>query len=132
VSERIRITRDIVDGSGPFVAEHLAVRAFEHIDRLKARARTILAANFAALRSMVESSPRLEWVPPAAGTTAFPRVRGVDDTSAFVDRLVTEYDTIAVPGRFFQAPEHIRISFGGPSAMVIEALARLDRALRTL
>jgi aspartate/methionine/tyrosine aminotransferase len=132
VSERIRITRDIVDGSGPFVAEHLAVRAFKHIDRLKARARTILAANFAALRSMVESSPRLEWVPPAAGTTAFPRVRGVDDTSALVDRLVTEYDTIAVPGRFFQAPEHIRISFGGPSAMVIEALARLDRALRTL
>jgi aspartate/methionine/tyrosine aminotransferase len=131
-SERIRTTRDIVDGSGPFVAEHLAVRAFESLDRLKLRARAILAANFAALRSMVESNPRLEWVPPVAGTTAFPRVSGVADTSELVNRLVEDYDTIVVPGRFFQTPEHIRISFGGKIEMVKEALARLDRALRAL
>ena len=81
---------------------------------------------------MVESNPRLEWVAPAAGTTAFPRVSGVADTSAFVDRLVGEYDTIVVPGRYFHAPEHIRVSFGGKPEMFKEALSRLDRALRAL
>ena len=130
VSERIRIARDVVDGSGPFLAEHFALTAVANIDRLRTRARSILEANFTRLRSMAESHPKLEWLAPVAGTTAFPRVRGVSDTSAFVDRLVSEYDTIVVPGRYFQAPEHIRVSFGGKPEIFNEALSRLDRALR--
>jgi aspartate/methionine/tyrosine aminotransferase len=129
VSERVREMRDIIDGSGPFAAEQMAVTAFEQIDRLRARARTILSENLAAVRAMVQSNPHLEWLEPAAGTTAFPRVTGVDDTGALVERLIRDYDTIVVPGRFFQAPQHIRIAFGGRTDMVKEALARLDRAL---
>jgi aspartate/methionine/tyrosine aminotransferase len=81
---------------------------------------------------MAAPHPRLEWLEPAAGTTAFPRVRGVDDTSALVDLLIREYDAIVVPGRFFQAPRHIRVGFGGETNMVREAVSRLDRALRQL
>lgn len=132
VSERIRIARDIVDGSGPFVAERLALTAFTQLDRLRTRARSILETNFNLLRAMAESHPKLEWLAPGAGTTAFPRVRGVNDTSAFVDRLISGYDTIVVPGGYFQAPEHIRISFGGKAEMFKEALSRLDRALRQI
>ena len=129
VSERIRVMRDIVDGSGPFVAERLGLYAFEHLDRLRVRAREILATNLARLRDMACASPHLEWLEPAAGTTAFPRVRGVDDTSALVEGLVRDHDTIVVPGRFFQAPQHIRIAFGGREDMVGEALKRLGKAL---
>jgi len=129
-SERVRMTRDLVDGSGPFVTERLAVTAFENIDRLRSRARVILESNFLLLRSTIESNPRLEWVAPAAGTTAFPRVSDLEETSAFADRLMREFDTAVVPGHFFQAPPHIRVSFGGRSETVKEALARLDRALR--
>ena len=132
VAERVRMARDIVDGSGPFVAERIALTAMMNIERLRTRARSILEKNFELLRSMAESHPRLEWLPPAAGTTAFPRIRGLDDTSAFVDRLIAEYDTIVVPGRYFQSPQHVRISFGGKPEMLKEALARLDRALRDL
>ena len=130
VSARVRETRDIIDGSGSYVAERLALTAFEQIDRLRARARHILADNLAVLRDMAQAHPRLEWLEPAAGTTAFPRVRDIDDTQPLVDRLVRDYDTLVVPGRFFQAPQHIRIAFGGRTEMVREALARLDRALR--
>jgi aspartate/methionine/tyrosine aminotransferase len=130
VSERIRQARDIVDGSGPFVAERLAVTAFEHIDRLRARARSILETNFELVRAMAESHPALEWVAPAAGTTAFPRIRGLADTREFVDTLIRDYDTIVVPGHFFQAPQHIRIAFGGREELLQESLSRLDRALR--
>jgi aspartate/methionine/tyrosine aminotransferase len=132
LSGRIRETRDIIDGSGSFVAESLALTAFQNISRLRARARGILSRNLALVRDMAIAHPRLEWLEPAAGTTAFPKVRDIDDTEAFVDRLITEHDTIVVPGRFFQAPQHIRIAFGGDTVMIKEALRRLDRALRDL
>jgi aspartate/methionine/tyrosine aminotransferase len=130
LSARIRTTRDIVDGSGAFPPEKLAVTAFEKLDLLRARAHGILSKNLAIVEGVLASHPRLEWLKPVAGTTAFPKVKGVDDTSALVDRLITEYDTVAVPGHFFQAPQHIRISFGGKADMLAEGLARLDRALR--
>ncbi len=129
VSQRVREMRDIIDGSGAFVAEQLSVTAFDKIDRLRARARSILSENLAAVRAMAQSNPHLEWLEPAAGTTAFPRVKGVDDTGELVDRLIRDHDTIVVPGHFFQAPQHIRIAFGGRAEMVKEALVRLDRAL---
>ena len=132
VSGRVREMRDIIDGSGPLVAEQLAVIAFAQIDRLRSRARAILSENLATVRAMAQSNPQLEWLEPAAGTTAFPRVRGIDDTSAFVDRLIRDHDTIVVPGHFFQAPRHIRIAFGGNAEIVREAVARLDSALRNL
>ncbi len=129
LSQRVREMRDIIDGSGAFVAEQLSVTAFAQIDRLRARAQSILSENLAAVRAMAQSNPHLEWLEPAAGTTAFPRVKGVDDTSELVDRLIRDHDTIVVPGRFFQAPQHIRIAFGGRAEMIKEALVRLDRAL---
>ena len=130
LSERMRTMRDIVDGSGPFVAESLAVHALSIIDRLRSRARAILGGNLSLVRAALESHPRIEWLEPVAGTTAFPRVRGMDDTAAFVEALIRDHDTIVVPGHFFQAPQHLRISFGGQAEMVREALSRLDRALR--
>jgi aspartate/methionine/tyrosine aminotransferase len=132
LSNRIRETRDIIDGSGSFVAERLALTAFQNIDRLRTRARAILSRNLDLVRAMAASHPRLEWLEPAAGTTAFPKVRDTDDTEAFVDRLIKEHDTIGVPGRFFQAPQHIRIAYGGDTEMIREALVRLDRGLRDL
>ena len=130
LSLRIRETRDVVDGSGPFVAERLALTAFQHIDRLRARARKVFAENLTTLRGMATAHPRLEWLEPQAGTTVFPRVRDLEDTTAFVDTLIRDYDTVAVPGRFFQQPRHLRLSFSGRPEMVREAARRLDRALR--
>jgi hypothetical protein len=130
IAERIRVARDIIDGSGAFVAERLALTAFQNIDRLRTRARAILSRNLDLVRAMASAHPRLEWLEPAAGTTCFPRVRDIDDTEPFVDHLVKAHDTIVVPGRFFQAPQHIRIAFGGETEMIRGALSRLDRALR--
>ena len=56
----------------------------------------------------------------------------MEDTRTLVDTLVRDYDTLVVPGHFFQSPTHIRISFGGEPEMVKEALARLARALEVL
>ncbi len=132
LSERIRITRDVIDGSGAFIAERVAAIALGEIDRLRLRARQLLGENFMALKAMAASHPRLEWLEPVAGTTAFPRLRGVDDATPFVDTLMSDYDTAVVPGHFFQAPAHIRIAFGGDPVKFRASLAELDRALRAM
>jgi aspartate/methionine/tyrosine aminotransferase len=60
---------------------------------------------------------------------AFPRLRGVRDTSAFAERVMAKWETAIVPGRFFEAPEHFRLGFGGPTETVRGGLARLSDAL---
>ena len=62
----------------------------------------------------------------------FPRIRGVQDTSAFAERLLREHGTAVVPGRFFEAPAHFRLGFGGPTPLVKEGLNRLGAALDEL
>lgn len=111
VAERIRRVRDVVDGSGSIVAERLSVLAFAQLDRLLTRARALLSANHALLLEFLRSRPDLEWIEPGGGTVVFPRVRGMDDTSAFAERLLVHRETAIVPGRFFEAPSHFRLGF---------------------
>lgn len=127
-TDRIRRARDVVDGTGSIVAERLAVLAFQHLDRLRKRAAEILDANRPIIRAFLASRNELEWVDPA-GTTVFPRLRGVADTSAFAERLLFERGTAVVPGRFFQAPEHIRIGFGGATQTLRAGLEAIAAAL---
>jgi len=129
VAEAITRARDIVDGTGAFPAERLSVLAFSLLDRLEARARRLLDANGRTMRAFLGEHPELEHVWPGAGTVVFPRIRGVDDASAFVERLAREFDTDVVPGRFFQAPAHFRVGFGGRPEVLGDGLAHLGRAL---
>ncbi len=129
VAEAARRARDIVDGSGPFPTERLAVVAFSMLDHLAARAQRILTANGRAVREFLASRPDLEVVPPQAGTVVFPRIRGVEDAGPFVERLARDFETDVVPGRFFQSPAHFRLAFGGRAEVLAEGLAQLGKAL---
>ncbi len=132
VAERIRGTRDFVDGSGSIVTERLATLAFAHIGRLQARTAGLLTANGALIREFLGSRQAdCEWL-PSSGTVVFPRVRGVDDTSSFAERLLDRYETAVVPGRFFQAPQHVRIGFGGATDSLQGGLEALGAALDEL
>jgi aspartate/methionine/tyrosine aminotransferase len=125
----VRRARDVVDGTGAFPAEKMAAVAFAHLDRLAARARTILGQNRAAVRAFLGSREELEWVEPDGGSVVFPRLRGVADAGPFVNRLLSDHDTAVVPGRFFEAPAHFRIAFGGNPKTIAGGLARIGRAL---
>lgn len=129
LAERLRRTRDVVDGSGSIVAERLSVVAFAELDRLHARARSILGLNFPQVRAFVEARRELEWIEPTAGTVCFPRLRGVTDTSRFAARLLEERETAVVPGAFFQAPSHFRLGFSGSPETVGPGLQAIAAAL---
>jgi hypothetical protein len=129
VIERVRRARDLVDAIGAIPTERLAALAFEHLDRLRARARSIVETNAANVARFVESRPELEWVPPAGGTVAFPRIRGIEDARAFASFLLDRFDTAVVPGRFFEGPAHFRIAGAGDPEMVARGLEAVREAL---
>jgi aspartate/methionine/tyrosine aminotransferase len=131
IAERIRRARDVVDGTGSIVAERLATLAFAHLDRLLERTRSLLETNGRLARQFLASRAEVEWI-PVGGTVLFPRLTRVDDASAFADRLLIERATAVVPGRFFQAPQHFRLGFGGATEPLRGGLQAIGAALDEL
>jgi hypothetical protein len=129
VTRAVHRTRDVVDGIGSFPSDRLSLLAFGMLDRLEARARAILEPNLASLAAFIDAREEVEWVRPAGGNVAFPRLQGEADTSAFADRLLEQHGTAIVPGRFFEAPAHFRIAFGCTAAVLGAGLERLGRGL---
>jgi len=129
IAERIRRARDVVDGTGSIVSERLAVLAFEHLDALTSRARTLLDRNRAIIEPFLAQRQELEYVRPDGGTVVFPRMPGVHDTRQFAERLLSERHTAVVPGHFFQAPSHIRVGFSGDTQALEDGLKELAAAL---
>jgi len=129
VAERIRRARDVIDGSGSIAAERLGTLAFAQLGRLEARTAALLAVNRPLVHEFLRARPELEVVLPRNSTVVFPRIRGVDDTSAFAEHLLADRGTAIVPGRFFEAPAHFRLGFGGPTDVVRAGLEHLGAAL---
>jgi len=110
-------------------AELLSVIAFQNLDEIRSRSRAIVEADRALLaRALaVGGTPAFSIVPAEHGTTAFPRLKkgNVDE---FLLRLRNEYETTAVPGRFFGMPDHFRIGMGVNTEMFAEGLRRVSLA----
>ncbi|HJR58216.1 MAG TPA: pyridoxal phosphate-dependent aminotransferase [Vicinamibacterales bacterium] len=129
IAVRMRRARDVVDGTGSIVAERLSVVAFEHLDRLHARACALLDTNRSHVSAFLAGRPDLEYVAPQGGTVVFPRIRGCTDTTRFVERLLVERETAVVPGHFFESPQHFRLGFSGATESLQGGLERLGAAL---
>ena len=127
-TERIRRARDVVDVWAPIPSDRLAVVAFRHLDALSARARAIVSANQAAVAGWLASRAEIACVPPRS-TLAFPRFEAVEDSGPFVERLFATTGTAVAAGRFFGAPAHFRVAFGGAPAAVEAGLASMTRCL---
>ncbi len=131
LARRLWRLHDLVDVVPPLSVERLACVALDRLPQIAARARAILERNHAAARRFLAARPELEGSVPPSGTIMFPRLRHgqVDELCAY---LKARYDTVVVPGRFFDLPSHLRIGLGGPPEVVEEGLARLGRALEEL
>jgi aspartate/methionine/tyrosine aminotransferase len=112
-------------------AELLSVIALENLDQIRQRARKIVEADRVLLADFLGChksvlTPRTEF-----GTTAILRLTN-ESVEPFLARLRTEQETSAVPGRFFELPNHFRIGMGVDTDMFREGLERIGRALNTL
>ena len=109
-------------------AERLSCVALEQLDRIAQRARALLDANRAVFNAFLATRTDLVCPQHEHGTVAFPRWRGgaVDE---LCDLLRDKYETMVVPGRFFDAPEHFRVSLVCDTDMLTAGLQRLGAAL---
>ncbi|TAK18291.1 MAG: pyridoxal phosphate-dependent aminotransferase [Acidobacteria bacterium] len=129
MSHRLRRTRDVIDGVGSAPADRLATLAFTQLSRLGQRAVRHVSTNLEIVRRFLTAHPELELPVPLEASILFPRLRGVADTDAFARMAAERFGVTVVPGRFFGAPAHLRLSVAGPTAQLAGGLERLGAAL---
>ena len=129
LAERMRRARDVVDGIAPVPIERLSVLAFNQMEALTDRARVFAGRNIDMFRVWMSGKKQLEFAGPVRGTVVFPRLRGVDDTRAFVESLHRGHDVAVVPGHFFGEPRNFRISLSGRADTLQRGLDALGAVL---
>jgi aspartate/methionine/tyrosine aminotransferase len=123
---------DLMTNNSVAAGERMALAAFVRHRAIDRRAHALLDPNLARLRTFFSREPRLRGRVPDGGNVAFPRLPAAVDGDRLARHLVQEYSTLVVPGRFFEAPRHIRISFGCGPARLARGLANISRALDDL
>ncbi len=107
-------------------AELLSVIALENLDRIRERGRKIVEADRAMLAEFLAEQTLLSAPHTDFGTTAVLRLAN-GDVETFLEKLRIEQETLAVPGRFFDLPNHFRIGMGVNSEMFREGLRRIGQ-----
>jgi aspartate/methionine/tyrosine aminotransferase len=128
LAERMRRQNDLFGNIPAHITELLSVVALDNLERIRERAKSLLAANWKFLDAFLVEHPELHVARPLGGTIVFARVPG-GDGDAFCARLREKYETSVVPGRFFQMTERVRIGIGNDSAEVAEGLKRVSATL---
>ena len=129
---RAWLIQDLLANNGVAPGEQMTLVAFRHLGRIRRRVHATLDPNLERLRQFFARERRLEALIPEGGNVAFPRLpRGVD-SDRLASRLLDRYATLVVPGRFFESPRHIRISFGCAPRLLEQGLTNISRALDDL
>jgi len=126
---RIRRLNDLHAATPVYPGELLSLAAFRNLDLLRERARRIVEADRKLLDDFLKQQRGICAVPTRWGTTAFLRLEN-GNADAFLERLVAQFETSAVPGRFFEMPDYFRVGMGVDNEMFAEGLKRLAQALR--
>src|SRR6266536_411628 len=125
---KLRRLNDLFSATAVYPGQLLAVAAFKHLNRLREKARRIVDADRKLLRKFLAQQSIISAVWTDWGTTSFVQLQN-GNADIFLERLRTEFDTSAVPGRFFEMPDHFRIGMGVNTEMFAEGLSRIGRAL---
>jgi aspartate/methionine/tyrosine aminotransferase len=131
LAERMWRMTELFNNIGVHAAERLSLIAFQNLDAIARRSRTLLDANAATLNAFYAAHPQLEAMPHVHGTVSFPRLRS-GDADALCESLRERFETAVVPGRYFGMPDHLRIGLGMDPTTFREGLDRLGRAVETL
>ena len=128
LTHRMWRINDLYAASPVHPAELIGVIAFDHLDKVAARAQEILQSNRAALEAFLNARRDLDVFRPEHGTIVFPKLRS-GSVDEFIALLREKYETSVVPGSFFDMPRHFRIGIGGEPEMTRVGLERVAMAL---
>jgi aspartate/methionine/tyrosine aminotransferase len=112
-------------------SELLVALALRHAERLVGESRELVLSNLPALEAfLARHGETFAWVPPRAGPVGFARVSGVDDVTAWCERIATDAGVLLLPGSVYEQPQHVRLGFG--RANLPQAVTRLEGYLKDL
>ncbi len=115
------------------VSDYLATLALTVRAAILKRTRQILCDNYPTLDAWLASfDGLLEWRDPDAGAICWVRFAQPVDTLQLAERIRVEQSLLFVPGEHFGMPNHMRLSFGEPEAVLREALKRFREGLAPL
>jgi aspartate/methionine/tyrosine aminotransferase len=125
---KMRRLNDLYSATAVYPGLLLSVAAFKHLNLLREKARRIVEADRKLLRDFLVKESAVSAVWTEWGTTSFVQLldRNVDE---FLQTLRAEFDTSAVPGRFFEMSDHFRIGMGVNTEMFCEGLKRISHAI---
>jgi aspartate/methionine/tyrosine aminotransferase len=101
-------------------------------ERLLARTRGIVRANYPLLRSWIEKRKGFAHVPPEAGAIAFIKYPQAINSTELVERLRIEQSVLVVPGDHFGMDGYLRVGFGSHPEHLAGSLARIGELIDTL
>ncbi|HPQ38970.1 MAG TPA: pyridoxal phosphate-dependent aminotransferase [bacterium] len=131
--DRLRKTQVLISGIGSRYMETLSTQVFDRLEDCRRRSLEIIARNRPILEAGLASlfdGGYLAGKIPEHGCIAFLQVPGVKDTECLTDFLEETESLFSVPGRFFGAPDHIRIGIGEITPEKLEtAMHRLRNGL---
>ena len=132
IAERLRRTRDVVDNAAPAPSDRLAALAWSMLPNLSTRAGALLRGNLDRAREFFLSHPQFELAERPWCSVAFPRLAGVGEADAWVQRVLNQHGVAVAPGRFFESPAHFRISLAGNPEALESGLTALSTAARDI
>ena len=130
--ERAGRINNLMTNNSVAPGERMALAAFKRVADLSRRSHALLDPNLDRLRRFLDRERRLQAFVPVGGNVIFPRLPDGVDGDTFAAHLLSRYSTAVVPGRFFEAPDHVRLSFGCAPRRLSRGLANVSRALDDL
>ena len=135
LNERFLAAKEQIFITGAVLDEEIGYQLY----RRRATERPAIAAAVAAgrgiVRTWIEAERDMEWVEPAGGVVAFPRIKpqAPIDVVRFYAALNGEHKTWVGPGHWFEQDDrYMRIGFGWPTHDELRGgLAAISGALRT-
>ncbi len=110
----------------------LAIRAFAVVERLEARTRRLYEAGQPVFREWLAGQSRLRGYQNQGAVFEWLRLPDGISAGHLNNVLVRRYDTRVVPGEFFGAPDHLRVSCSGPANVLRAGLRNIADALERL
>lgn len=131
--ERINHRRDYNTISCGKIDDYLATLAIQNREALLRRNLKIVADNAAVLDAWVQSEPRISYVKPKAGTTAFLKYDAPIDSVTFCKRLLDETGVMLLPGAVMDMEGWLRIGycFAEDTSALQKGLGLVSGFLRT-
>lgn len=117
---------------GAILEEEIGHRVLARRAALLPEIRAEVGRAFAEVKAWMAAQELFEWVTPAGGVVAFPRLRAGVDVEGFHRILRDEHGTMVGPGHWFeQERRYMRVGFGWPGAEELRGgLASLTAAAR--